>query len=393
MYISEEQLEFEKLDTSFRYAVREAKKQAIEDANKLPDITELDEIRFGYSKLLEKAKKPTYKTRGLIIENGVLQKSKSKYRTIHIPAGVTEIGESAFEDCKNSQIIFPDGLKKIGDNAFRNSARICSLDVKEPELCWAAARFYFCEEDEIYQYSRGFAQFPNTLEEIGAYAFWSFGLDAYAHNQTRIDFLILPKSLQRIGKCAFTNCGIETVYIGGPEVVSESCFSRSRRLTKVVFGNGVKYIDRFAFDGCDKLKDIVFPENLIEIGEYAFSYCIGLKKIKLPDTLKKIGNQAFSECGLLSTIEIPDSVTEFGEGAFEKCSNLKMVKLGKGLTAIPEHCFSECNKLVEIEIPATVTFIAKNAFENCKKLVICAEPGSYAERFAMDHGYQKKSTI
>ncbi len=380
MYISKEQKELSKIDAEFRKLVKEAENFTENTLKRLEDWR-----KHIYIDELNKAKKPTFKSKRLKIKDNVLLKSCSPFETIFIPKGVVEIGEEAFKGGKNATIVFPDGLKKIGANAFKDVTTLFRMDVKDIELCYPAEAFYLVREgEEIDQFSKGFSQLPSTLEEIGDYAFQGCGKESYLYYKQTFEYLILPKALKRIGKAAFMDCGIKAVYIAGPETVSESCFSGSRRLVKVILGDKIKKIGKLAFDGCGELEKVVFSKNLQEIDECAFSGCVSIKKITLADTLKKIGKYGFCECKKITSVIIPNSVTEIGERTFFKCENISKVKIGEGLTIIPPECFGECKKLIEVEIPSSVTYIASDAFKNCKKLIIRATRNSYAEQYAKE---------
>lgn len=381
MYISKEQVELANIDIEFRKKVREAKNYVKSTSEGISDCKKLE-----YMEELEKVKNPKYKSKRLKIENGMILKGSATNETVFIPEGVTEIGKEAFESCNNSKFIFPNGLKKIGDSAFEDCHNVFEMDVKDADLCYPADAVVLVRAgDEIDQFSKGFSQFPSTLEEIGDYAFRRFGINAYGYNKKLMEYLILPQSLRKIGKGAFTNCGIEAVYIAGPEIISKNCFSNNWGLKKVVFGDDVKTIGDVAFDACRFLEKIIFSKNLKEIGNCAFSGCTSIKKITLPNILEKIGKYAFCECSSLTSIIIPNNVSEIGKYAFFKCSSLRKVKLGEGIINIPEECFADCNKLTEIEIPDNVVKIENNAFKNCNKLKIRATTGSFAEKYAKEN--------
>lgn len=378
MYISAEQIALEKIDTDFKRnvkAAKEFKEATLQNMSDMQKLYAIDE--------LPKAQKPSYKSKRLKIEGDVLVRSTCTSETVFIPAGVTEIGNEAFKnrDRGTFKIIFPEGLKKIGCSAFEGCSKLIEIDVKDPDLCYYAD---ISADDEIDQFYRGFSIFPSSLEEIGDNAFRSFGDNAHGFGQNLMNYLILPQSLTKLGKGAFADSGVRTIYIAGPQTVSERCFHGSG-LRKVIFGDNVKKIERIAFGCCSRLERVVFGRNIKEIGDWAFDFCSALKKISFPDSLEKIGKGAFGDCGLLTRVEIPDSVTEIGENAFSKCINLKEVKIGKGLTAIPECCFSNCNKLKKVIIPDNVTDISPLAFKNCSDFTILGNLGSYAETYAKEN--------
>lgn len=115
---------------------------------------------------------------------------------ITIPASVTEIGNSAFRDCKNLQSVnFGDNsqLQSIGDYAFNGCSSLTSVTI------------------------------PEGVTEIGDSAF---------ENCTSLTSITLPSSLTSIGTSAFVNC---------------------RSLTSITIPEGVTSIGTLAFDDCTSL--------------------------------------------------------------------------------------------------------------------------------------------
>ena len=86
------------------------------------------------------------------------------------------------------------------------------------------------------------------------------------------------------------------------------------------------------------------------------------RELKLPAGLKKIDAEAFLNVSAQVAI-VPDGCESIGARAFSGSTSLSM-----------------------IEIPASVTFIAPDAFDSCTNVVIRTTPGSYASRYAAEHG-------
>lgn len=101
--------------------------------------------------------------------------------------------------------------------------------------------------------------------------------------------MALPQSLTYIGECAFTQSGLQTIIIP----------------------SSVEKIDKYAFSECKSLSEIKLNEGLVEIGQYAFQQC-AITEITIPSGVTTIGWRAFENCYYLSKAVIPESVTDMG---------------------------------------------------------------------------------
>ena len=117
--------------------------------------------------------------------------------------------------------------------------------------------------------------------------------------------------------------GIEEVEI--PDTVTEIgsyAFHNFRKVKKINIPNSVTRIGLGAFLWCESLESVTIPNSVTSIGEYAFNSCKSLAIITIPNSVTSIGYCAFNSCGSLTSITIPESVTSIGVRAFEYCSSL-----------------------------------------------------------------------
>ena len=138
--------------------------------------------------------------------------SENPDREYTIPAGVTLIGDRAFEGCRHLvRVTIPDGVTKIGYFAFRG-----------------------CE---------------NLAEAT------------------------IPGSVDTICTNAFENCtGLTSVTISdGVRVIGAQAFSGCVSLTRAVIPDSVRTIGRGAFAGCGNLTEVVLPSGGVNIYPGAFS--------------------------------------------------------------------------------------------------------------------------
>jgi hypothetical protein len=188
--------------------------------------------------------------------------------TVTIPAGVTKIGNSAFEETGLTAVTLPAGITEIGDRAFYHT-KISSVTI------------------------------PAGATKIGDYAF----------NETPLTRVTIPDSVTDLGMYVFLSCD---------------------KLTAVTLPKGLTTVGIGTFYRCTSLKTIALPAGVKVIGSQAFQES-GLESITLPAGLEEIQDWAFQNCKDLKTIVFPDSITslKFGRNAFEGCDSLSLAARAK----------------------------------------------------------------
>ena len=254
---------------------------------------------------------------------------------------VTEIGEGAFENCKNiSSLNFGFSLKKIGDKAFNGCTFPINLSI--PNTVTEIGNYAFYKCGEIRKLT-----LPTSLERIGSYAF--------ADCKNIGGNLLIPSSVKEIGDGAFSNC---IGFFGTLEMTHPSRIDNLIKIGKEAFA-GVRNITGA----------LMIPNTVKEIGDGAFRGCISFDKhLTLSKNLTKIGKEAFSGCKkLIGNLSIPNTVTEIGDNAFYGCEGLNAyLTISDKLQRIGNYVFYGCSRLIGgLTIPNSVTEIGDYAFYNC----------------------------
>lgn len=150
---------------------------------------------------------------------------------------------------------------------------------------------------------------PQTLaipEEYEGEAVVEVAQDAFTG--ANIDKLIVPKTILKIGKRAFANSTMSSIY----------------------FFTGVQLIDEGAFYGCSALKTLNLPVSVTNIGDSAFNSCIAITSVKLPEKLLTIGSASFANCLGLEKVYIPRRVESIGKNAFLNCAEKIKFEISAG---------------------------------------------------------------
>ena len=107
-------------------------------------------------------------------------------------------------------------------------------------------------------------------------------------------------------------------YIGG--------FAQYKNLEEILLPESLEGIGKNAFRNCTQLRRIILPPNLKIIDDGAFYGCTALQSVSLPKDLAKIGDDVFHGCYNLEDMIIPDCC-DCGKHLFVDCANLKTMSL------------------------------------------------------------------
>ena len=298
---------------------------------------------------------------------------------VTIPAGITYIGESAFEGCEN--------LVRVD---FLGTAESLPLTIAE-------RAFYECSS---YGNEWTSVTLPANLVSLGMYAFGgNYYLKTVTVNLDGDRFAGLAEIDYSENAFAYATSSrtsyVQTVNLGAgvPELDIASVFGGAVTSVNVAEGNeNYMSVDGVLFNGNgtqllyfpNRSGEYVVPDavttigtnvfrgrsitkitlgaNVTSIGDYAFYSCGSLKEVVFTSSTAAagltVGDYAFGECDSLSVISLPVGTTSIGSHAFYRCDALTSFTIPEGVTSIGEMAFAE-SALTSISIPSTVTYMGE----------------------------------
>ena len=183
---------------------------------------------------------------------------------VEIRAGVTTVGNYAFQDCSElTAVEIADSVTSIGNHAFDQCAKLTGVALPDGVIFIGGYAFRGCAK-------LASASLGSSVVVMGSYAFDSC---------TALQSITLPDSLTDLGFYAFQGC---------------------TSLETAVVGSGITELPENVFGGCIRLSSVTVPETLSVIGANAFANCMSLEEIRLPVALTEIGAYAFAGCSNLT---------------------------------------------------------------------------------------------
>ncbi len=236
---------------------------------------------------------------------------------------------------------------------------------------------------------------PSTLETIGKNVFC---------NCSSLKKCELPRHLKSIGDNAFAFTALEeVVFQDYLEEVGAMAFYRCRSLRKAVVSKRTSQLGVGAFAGCESLTEIEVsdkngrfmfedgvlysrkqdrivqvlatfkgklspPRSLLTVEQYAADGCAGISELDLPVSLTAIGACAFRNCSGVAKVKFPNTLNRIGERAFEGCSSIRKIDVPASVRTIGKKAFSGCTGIETAEIAGKMKYTGLNVFDGCTGL-------------------------
>ena len=246
---------------------------------------------------------------------------------------VTAIGEDCFSDCLSlTDVKIPNTIQEIGDYAFQGCSNLQSVKVQWltplpiDESVFDGVDYETCRLNVLQGYKDAYqaADVWKNFKTIGEY---SDDLDILmVFEDSNVKALCVSKwDTNGDGEVSYREVNgvdnISGVFTGHSEITA---------FTELRSFQSLKVISESAFEGCTSLASLTIPPKVTTIGANAFKDCASLSTLNNTSTaVTTIGSHAFDGCALLPTFTIGAKVTSIGEGAFANCSSLTKFTVSK----------------------------------------------------------------
>ena len=299
--------------------------------------------------------------------NAFLQAAVTK---VEIPNTVVSIGTNAFWKCNTIETTLPASVRELGATAFYGTF-VVNVDANNPYLCSEenGKVLYSKDKTTLYQVSQdcagdftipstvttindfamngcanvtGELVIPDSVQTIGRSAFEGtgftslnlgnsvkeIGVSAFYKCAAMTGDLVIPTSVTTIGANAFIGTGFDGKLDFQAQIEEfPAAIFQGLNFTSVSFSGSVKSIGDRAFENCKQLATVTFGQGLETVGQYAF-YNSGLSgALTFPDSLKKIDTYAFAKCPHITEITLPEGNATIEYGAFTGDTGVQKIKI------------------------------------------------------------------
>ncbi len=272
---------------------------------------------------------------------------------VELPTGITEIGDNKFlNQSELTKITLPATLTKIGVSAFEDATNL--------------VRFIFLGNAPTDVHASSFLRVPYLATAASSATATGFGSNVTGAWWNVLRVVKAPDFTCTKGGWVTVNAPTHTVFDGrvckGAVVIPDGITS----IGNPAGGHG-------AFEGNTGLIEINLPVSLTTIGANSFMDATGLTTVTFRDSasslLTAIGSNSFRGATSLTSIFIPKGVTQIASGAFLFDEALASVTFASdsALVGIGVDAFRSTG-ISSIQIPIGVTNIGTTAFTGSASL-------------------------
>ena len=246
--------------------------------------------------------------------------------------------------------VVPVTVRVIGTRAFYYKSSLTSVTLPEGLDTIGNQAFGVCDGLEGIT-------IPSTVKHIGKSAFYS----AFRPTAT----VTIDDAAATIGNGAFYYSNMKKIELGNRVTfIDNGAFNSCTHLDSIIVPNSVQYIGRMAFcyNYSGSNKKIRLPEGIDTIRYQTFFGCTGLEEVNIPSSVVYIDSAAFHECWELTKLTLPAGLTHIGEAAFFQCRNIDtLISLAPVPPVAFANTFKQMNRNLVLIVPCGSVAAYRNA--------------------------------
>ena len=252
---------------------------------------------------------------------------------VHIPYGVTDIGDEALVRCFDLRsIAIPDTVRRIGNEAFLSCKSLESAEIPEGVESIGERAFGCCDK-----LSR--VELPSTLTTLGHAPFWSC--------ESLVEIAVDPANVALSTKDG-------NLYSHDGSTLIQYCVGKPE--TAFSIPDGVRVIGERAFE-CSRLTEVIFNGSEREIGVCAFCNCFYITALEIPSSVRIFRESAFSYCTRLESVSVPGNVDIMEGDLFSHCNKLTRGAISRGSNTLDRCPLWCCEGIEELTLPSEIRSI------------------------------------
>lgn len=229
-----------------------------------------------------------------------------------------------------SKIVFGEDVVKVPDNLLVNASNLETVIFKDTVTNIGESAFENCTSlKSIETYTENGVEKKNDLSKLISIGKWAFYNTSYQK-------FIAPDSLRTIGEGAFMKSAIRELSLGKITSLGADAFSECRNLKTVTIPETLTEgsIDIRVFYGCTKLETVYFNANgdvfeVTAVGDGSPNMFgdSGVTKVVFGKNVTSVPSQIFrsTSCSTnLKTVVFEAKIKTVGQDAFRECKDLEV---------------------------------------------------------------------
>ncbi len=254
--------------------------------------------------------------------------------TVVLGKGLTEVGDYAFAGCTGLvQMTIPENVLSIGINAFSDCVNMKDISIPAETVSIHETAFENCYQLTIH---------CDEGTAAGKYAEWF-----YEHQKEMPEYQDVPDftipSTPVSTPSPTVDPGVPGAELGTASIVGNSAF---------VFADGTQFR---VYDG-----NVYIEGDNMPLAGLMDDFSNGLAKFTVVDG-RIIADQAYYRSSQLRALRLPDGIEEVGQFSFAR-SSLSRLNVPEGVTDIAYGAFYHCDYLEKVTLPETLMNVEPKAF-------------------------------